>query len=105
MYLIEVTSDFNELSRYDFVVTCAGYDSADNQIYVEGCEGMLLECGAAERIHAIVYAVTNMLPEDRLVANSPPFPIVITITRYGEVLYSQTHEVNQWGGASITIKL
>ncbi len=105
MYKIELNSDFVELSRYKFVVTCAGYDAEGAELYVDGNVGMSLECGDASSLQVIVYAVTESLPEDRLIVNSPPFALNVTITRLGEVIYDKMHEVNQWGGASINITI
>ncbi|MFI3259102.1 MAG: hypothetical protein R3Y16_03300 [Rikenellaceae bacterium] len=130
MYKIGVKSDYEELYRYNLVITCAGYDAQGEQLYVTGVEkiyseefnetfgvlppipldfivgeSLTLECETAEKIHVIVYVVTTSLPKSRLVDDSPPFDLEIRVERDSETIYELTHQVNQWGGASINIKL
>ncbi len=130
MYTIEIKSDYEELYRYNIIVTCAGYGSDGDERYVVGREliyseeirslaepkplppagfkvgePLTLECDDAVSIHAIVYVITNSLPKDRAVTASPPFPLVVVIRRGDEVIYDTSHEVNQWGGATIDIKI
>ncbi len=130
MYTIDVWSDFEELFRYNILLTCAGFDAADEQLYVVGCERVYnetittkivptppppegfetgevlsLEAGEAERIHIILYVITNTLPARRQISDFPPFDIQVRVTKEGGVIYDTTHKVNQWGGESINIKL
>ncbi|MFI3305987.1 MAG: hypothetical protein R3Y68_05690 [Rikenellaceae bacterium] len=105
MYRIDLRSNFERLENYDFVITCAGYNKLGEEIYVDGGKSMSVECDDAESIHLIVYVVTTQIPKDRVIANSPPFPLSVIVRRDDKVIYDQQHEVNQWGGASITIKL
>lgn len=129
MYKIEVTSHYEELWRYNIVISCGGYNAHAEQLYVTGCERitceeftvdptrrlsppanfdptvpLILECDEADNIHTTIYVIAHTLPEDRMVENSPPFPITIKVFRDKEQLYAQDHEVNQWGGASVNIK-
>ena len=34
-----------------------------------------------------------------------PFDLKVSVTADGETVYDVTHKVNQWGGASIELKL
>ncbi len=56
-----------------------------------------------EKVHVIVYFITHTLPENRSVEEQPPFAANVTITRNNEVIYDDTHDVNQWGGATIDV--
>ncbi|MFR9620560.1 MAG: hypothetical protein SNH63_04985 [Rikenellaceae bacterium] len=130
MYTIRVQSHYEQMWRYNLMAMCAGYDAAGERLYVASAERVfnddlnrgrvklppapldfvvgepfVLECGAAESIHLIVYAVTHTLPEDRDVEQSPPFDMRITIERGSQMIYDQLHEVNQWGGATVDIEM
>ncbi len=105
MYKIEIKSDFAELHRYDLVITCGGFDSLGEQLYVTGSESTTLICESAASIVAIIYVVANALPQSKVINDSPPFDLEIIVTNDDEEVYRQTHKVNQWGGASIEIKL
>ncbi len=131
MYKIEVTCHYEELWRYNMVVTCGGYDTSAEQLYVVGCERitneeflfdpkakeptpppnynpsepLILECNEADSIHAIIYVIAHTLPHDRYVENSPPFAIEVKIYRNDERIYIEQHLVNQWGGATVNINI
>ncbi len=131
MYRIEARSDYEQLFRYNIIVTCAGYSASGEQLYVVGeqkiyseefpklelgvqptpppdfvvGESVVLECDEAASIHAIIYVVTNRLPAYREIKASPPFMIDIEVRHNSEVLHKSPYEVNQWGGATIHIKI
>ncbi len=130
MYRIEFTSQYEELWRYNIIMTCGGYNALNEQLYVVGCERttseefqtgattelnpptnfdpsepLVLECKEAESIHAIVYVITHTLPLDRKTESTPPFPFWVKIVRDGEQIYSQKHFANGWGGATVNIKI
>ncbi len=106
MYAVGITSSFEEIHRYDIVINCVGYDDEGRELFVDGCEGSELICEKeSSSATIIIYVVPNKLPQDRVVTNNPPFPIDVVVTRFGEIIHNETYEVNQWGGATITIKL
>lgn len=129
MYRIEIWSDFAELYRYNLFITSVGYDSQGEQIYVEGCEkihcteftsglkaqqipsgfvvgeSFSLEVREAEALQLIVDVVTNTLPADARIENSPPFEIDLKVSHKTKVIHTSKHRVNQWGGANIIVKI
>ncbi len=131
MYCIELSSGFEELWRYNLLVTCRGLDNDDNELYVTGDEKvtsetfqsdliklpappedfkpedltLMLKCEDAPRIDIIAYVVAHTLPENRRVEDSPPFYLRVQVTRNEEEIYDELHEVNQWGGLSAYIDL
>ncbi len=130
MYRVEIISHYEELWRYNMIIMCGGYNTLSEQLYVVGCdritseefqtgattqldpppnynpsEPLILECKNADSIHAIIYVIAHTLPEDRMVENSPPFALQVKIYSDEKELYVQEHQVNQWGGATINIKI
>lgn len=130
MYRIELKCNFEELWRYNSVITCGGYDATREQLYVSSVERMtssefhsgatvslnppmdqsyreplLLECDDAESIEIHIYIVPHTLPLDRIIDNSPPFIATVTVVRGDEHIYSEDIEVNQWGGVSLKLIL
>ncbi|MFI3327798.1 MAG: hypothetical protein SNH79_00310 [Rikenellaceae bacterium] len=132
MYKIEVKSSSDQLWRYNIAATCAGINSAGEQVAFAGKERTTsdqfqseivahdaleksempelileveLEEKSIEKVHAIIYFITHTLPENRIVEEQAPFAATVTIVRDKEVIYSQEHDVNQWGGATIDITI
>ncbi|MFI3248550.1 MAG: hypothetical protein R3Y39_05410 [Rikenellaceae bacterium] len=130
MYRIQVTTHYEQIWRYNTVISCGGYNTLQEPLYVAGCERitseelqsgptyeltpppnfdpslpLILECDSADNIHAIIYVIAHTLPLDRSIEESPPFPIMIQIFRDDKEVYAQQHEVNQWGGATVNIKI
>lgn len=58
-----------------------------------------------ESITAYIYVIPNTLPVSREVQDCLPFGLKVSVTADGETVYDVTHKVNQWGGASIELKL
>ncbi|MFI3292187.1 MAG: hypothetical protein SNG27_01205 [Rikenellaceae bacterium] len=126
MYLIEVESSFEQLWRYNTIVMCGGYSATSEQLYVVSQEDIIspedspiesepegyelprrvsLKGDKADNIRAIIYVVPHILPLGRGVEESPDFDLEIKISKGKKIIYNTTHQVNQWGGASIEIKL
>ncbi len=131
MFLIEVSSDFQELWRYNIFATCGGFDAMGKSLYVVGEEmvsseeiqkeivplpappdnfdpksmTLRLETKDATAIKIIIYVVAHTLPHDRIVEDSPPFNCLITVSRESCEIYRDIHKVNQWGGVTVNINL
>lgn len=125
-FLISVSSDLKELWRYNIALVCQCLDTQGEQIEVcaessyvadvgenlaeppEGSasrRGVVLTTPSCENIEAICYLIPHTLPVNRIIDESAPFDLRIKIERAGKMLYDTTHKVNQWSGASITVKL
>ena len=51
-----------------------------------------------------IYIVANTLPASRIIRQSPPFEVQVTISNGTNQLYTKSHTVNQWGGSTIYIE-
>ncbi len=126
MYLIEVESGYEQLWRYNTIIMCGGYSATSEQLYVSSQEDIIspldnpidcmpegyklphkvsLKTSKADNIRAIIYVVPHILPLGKDVDAFPDFDLDVKITKGKKIIYSTTHQVNQWGGASIEIKL
>ncbi len=126
MYTIEVECSYEQLWRYNTIIMCGGFSTKDEQLYVESTKDIIsdventIECAPADfelprkvtlrvdkadHIRAIIYVIPHILPLGRDVDENPPFDIEVTITKGTKKIYATPHQVNQWGGASIEIKL
>ncbi len=126
MYSIDVESSYEELWRYNIIVMCGGYSASQERLYVTSQEdiispvGSSLDCepegyklphvvslnaAKADNIRAIIYLVPHTLPRGKEVAAYSDFDLEVTVTRGKKIIYQSTHKANQWGGASIEIKL
>ena len=52
-----------------------------------------------------IYIVPNTLPESRIVADSAPFEVAVSISHGDSVVYNRRLLINQWSGDNIEIKL
>ncbi len=126
MYTIEVESSYEQLWRYNMIVMCGGFSATSESLYVVSQRDIIsdienpIECepdgytlprrvslraAKADNIRAIVYVVPHTLPIGRDVDQNPAFDALVTITKSGKEIYRNIHKVNQWGGASIEIKI
>ncbi|MFI3319973.1 MAG: hypothetical protein SNH01_04195 [Rikenellaceae bacterium] len=126
MYKIEVETQFEESWRYNLVVMCGGYTASAKQLYVVSTEDTIaeiedfqttkpdgytlprqlsLKAKRADNIRALVYVIPHTPPANRDIEEFAPFEMSIKIARDGKEIYSQIHDINQWSGSSIEIKL
>ncbi len=128
MYTIEVKSSFEQVWRYNTMIMCGGYSALpeEKELYVVSerdivseienrieCEPsgfelphrLILTAEEADHIRVIIYYVPHTLPLGKEVENRTPFDVDVKISREGEVIYKKVHQINQWGGASIEIKI
>lgn len=125
-YTIRLRSSFAELWRYNMVVECGGFDAAGERVCFASARSVIAPVGAAlksepaeprhprelsvtteacESIAAYIYVIPNTLPLSREVQDCRAFDLKVRVTADGETVYDAAHKVNQWGGASIEIKL
>ncbi len=126
MYTIEVESSYEQLWRYNTIIMCGGFSRNDEQLYVVSAKYIIsdtenpidsepegftlprrveLNAESADHIRAIIYITPHTLPLGRVVEQNPSFDVKVIITKEQNQIYSKLHPVNQWGGASIEIKL
>ena len=124
-FLISVSSNFKDLWRYNIALVCQCLDEEGEQIEVCSQSSYIAEVGAnlaesptdlashhrvvlstpqCDKIEALCYLIPHSLPTNKIVEESAPFDLRVKVEKEGEVLYDTTHKVNQWAGASITLK-
>ena len=117
-FMIDIHSDFAELRRYDIFVMCGGFDSSGERcdFVSAGSEAASAEASASrdlrvvtaecDSIIAYVYVIPQTLPVSRDVDDCRPFKLEGRVAASdGAILYDVAHEINQWSGSSIEIKL
>lgn len=125
-FQISVRSNFAELWRYNIVVMCGAYDSSGEQLSVTTNESTVATVGDAadgvaaadpasrvvkltteecDNIKAYIYFMPHKLPAAGTPDDTPDFGIRVKVKAGDEVLYNVIHQVNQWSGATIELKL
>lgn len=125
-YTITLRSTYAELWRYNVVVECGGFDGAGQRLCFASAQSIIAPVGSglrkapAEPVHprslkvatepcdsiaAYIYVIPNTLPLSREVSDCAPFDLKVRVEADGEAIYDTVHKVNQWGGASIELKL
>ncbi len=126
MYKLEVETHFEDSWRFNLVLMCGGYTPSAEQLYVVSVEDVVaeieefqtskpegyklprklsLKAKKADNIRALVYIIPHTPPATRDIEEFAPFEMSIKISRDGEEIYSQIHDINQWSGGSIEVKL
>lgn len=120
-YSIRLTTDFAEWSRYNVFImgSCRSADGAsDDFIHLiskgdpdnrftpssDARRHLRLDTPSCASFELYIYIVSNRLPASRIVSQSPPFEVRVTISGDCGEVYAKTHSVNQWGGATIYIE-
>lgn len=125
IFSITVSSNYAELWRYNIAIVAACFDEENNQVDVVAERSQLADVGAnlssAEQgwmernklmlktpkcaaIESIIYLIPHSLPSVREIDDAQPFEVKIVIKRGNTAVHNQVHTVNQWSGASISLK-
>ena len=124
-FSITVSSKFSELWRYNIAIVCQCFDDAGEAVEVcsenrhiadvganlkgipEGCDNACqveLHTPSCDNVEALIYLIPHTLPTNKVVEDSEPFALNIKIVKGAATLYDWVHQVNQWAGASISLK-
>lgn len=126
MLRVRAKSDYEELWRYDLVMSCAGIDESGDVLYLVGNKrvnsdggcvdkevkplapsnfvvGELLDidCEAARSVRVLLYVIPYILPDDVVIGRREPFKFIVEITDEGKLICSREFDINCWSGASI----
>jgi hypothetical protein len=108
-FRVEVRSGFPEWDRYVVYMTAVCYGAGGESVgYVNLTDkNAALETPPCESADLYLYVIAREFPASGAVADSPPFEIeVVVSTPTGNRKPSvTTHEVNQWGGLAVKMKL
>ncbi len=126
IFTIRLRSSYGELWRYNIVVECGGFDAAGERSCFASAQSVIAPVGSAltqapatpthprelsvtteacESIAAYIYVIPNTLPLSRDVQDCRAFDLKVKVAADGQTIYDAAHKVNQWGGASIELKL
>lgn len=125
-FSIEISSDYEELWRYNIALTGEVTDSdgrrtdyvkhasevapvgsslkAAPEGYVED-RNISISTAAGTALTLYIYVIPHTLPRQRVVDEARPFTLHVSIERAGERLYDRRLSINQWSGDNIEIKL
>lgn len=125
-FSIELSSRYEEWWRYNAVLMCGCFDSADERIGFVSAESTVAEVGAGlekcpadldparsltldtppcDHLLLYVYIIPHRLPQDSDIRAGKPFEAQLTISRDGRRIGRERFEVNQWGGCSLEMRI
>ena len=101
-------SEFEHWERFKLFLVVVGYDTEDK---------VLCYCSSSEKksngtvfvttelcayVKIYIYVIASEFPETALIRETPSFPAEMSIYRDGYLIEKSSHDVNQWGGATIS---
>lgn len=126
MLRVRAKSHYDELWRYNLVISCAGVDSNGDVTYVTGNKRVISEefypykevmplapldfivgepldvvCSPAQNIRVLLYVIPYLFPDDVVIERREPFKLSVEISDDGEPICSREFDINCWSGASI----
>ena len=125
-FTVEIQSSFDQWWRYNAALMCGAFDTEGNRIGFASAESRVAEMGSnleappegvalhrslaletvpCDRIVLYIYVIPHALPRDNEIGGHPPFPLQVKISYGDRVVLDRTYPINQWGGASIELKV
>lgn len=126
VFKVSVSSNFEELWRYNIVLVCELCSAQDERIEYLSKESYIAPVGSnldaapidysADRtpslttkegdyVNILIYVVPHTLPTTDDVFKTKPFPLIVKVVNgKKEVVVNQAFKVNQWSGDNIAIK-
>lgn len=125
IYRISLTCDYPDWWRYNIYASVVCYDEQEAIVGYVNFVDQVLEPQTGEHIrakpaqydpqrpievvsepchHAVLYlyVIANTFPDSKVIRDSPPFEAQVAITAGDQLISTTTHEVNQWGGFTIS---
>ena len=115
-FTVEIRSGFDQWWRYNAALMCGAFDASGNRIGFASAESRVAEMGSNleappegldlhRSLTLDIYVIPHTLPRDNEIGGHPPFPLQVRI-RYGDrTVLDKEYSINQWGGASIELKV
>ncbi len=122
-FQISVRSNFAELWRYNIVVMCGTFNAQGEQLSVTTSQSKSADTDSqdsaddaqarsvklvtepCDNIKAYIYLMPHKLPSAQTPDDAPDFNIRVKVKAADEELYNVIHNVNQWSGATIELRL
>ena len=123
---IRVSSQFEELWRYNIVVICElcsakgeriEYKSAESIVAPVGSNlnsapadynadrALVLESGDGNHLNLLIYVIPHTLPSIDDISITSPFPLLVKVTKDDKEVANHIFEINQWSGDNISLKV
>ncbi len=119
---------FSDSWAFNIIAICEGYSSDGERLFFLSKEDrvgeignvqalppvdlsarrrLALEFASPHTLRAIIYAIPCQIPSGVGVSvdDNPPFDMTLRVESSSDTIYSQSHSVNRWGGASIELNL
>ena len=125
-FTVELRCRYKEWWRYNVEMMCAAFDAADRRVGFSAARSHVADVGAELREppagvvvptelhldtepcnHALLYLyiIPHTLPAENRIGETPPFEVTLRVGCDGRPLRTEQIRVNQWGGASIQLRL
>lgn len=125
-FTIEIRSRSDQWWRYNAAMMCGAFDQSGNRVGFSSTESRVADMGEdlktppagvdmqrrlsletlpCDRIVLYIYVIPHTLPRDNEIGGHPPFPLRVKISYGGKSVLDREYAINQWGGASIELKV
>lgn len=125
-FTVEIGSRFEGWWRYNAALMCGAFDAEGERVGFASSESRVADTGSdlerapqgvdlhrslrletvpCERIVLYIYIIPHTLPRDSEIGGHPPFPLRVKIVCGDRIVEDREYPINQWGGASIELKV
>ena len=125
-FTVEIRSRSDQWWRYNAAMMCGAFDQSGNRVGFSSVESRVADMGEVlkmppagvdmqrklsletvpcDRIVLYIYVIPHTLPRDNEIGGHPPFPLQVKVAYGGEAVLDREDAINQWGGASIELKV
>lgn len=123
-FTLTIECNFAEFWRYNLIVTGAKFLRGQRNEFIKYVDEVapigsaLTECpkdysrgssveltlDGCDALALYIYVLPHTMPRSRIIADSKPFELHLTLRRDGETLYNCRHSIVQWVGDNIEIR-
>lgn len=125
-FTVEIRSRSDQWWRYNAAMMCGAFDQSGNRVGFSSVESRVADMGEelkmppagvdmqrklsletvpCDWIVLYIYVIPHTLPRDNEIGGHPPFPLQVKVAYGGEAVLDREYAINQWGGASIELKV
>ncbi len=125
-FKVSVSSNFEELWRYNLVLVCEVCSAQNERIEYLSKESYIAPVGSnlitppsdysidrglsistqnGDYVNILVYAIPHTLPTTNDIIETKPFPLIVKVVDdKKDILVNQVFKVNQWSGDNISLE-
>ena len=124
-YTIEFECSYKELWRYNITITGGVFNHGTKEEFISYSDevapvgsklssppkgyspsrDICLTTASGDSLTLYIYVVPNTIPMSRVVGDAPTFECLVRISHGSDIVYHKIHNINQWSGDNIEIKL